>query len=317
MLNHYLQMVQRFVGYDEHQDLYNPDDLIEFINIARAEVAAQGQCIRGLTSPSGGIIQGVVNTGGSGYTSPSVSISVPDLPPGSLPAPFGQQAQALAQQIGGVVSDVAIEVGGSGYYAPSGSIVDPTGSGATVSFQTNPVTTTQAGQEVYRFSDIDLSGQPGVGSILTVLSINLIWGNWQWELSRCSLSKYMALIRQFTTNFLAPPVWAAKVGQGTMGSFMLYPIPDTNYPMLFDCIFLPMDLDDDLQFEPIPKPWTKAVPYYAAHLALLSQAAKVPQLLPLANQYFNEKTGGLFGTMMRRARAFSDPGWSTSFYGRG
>jgi len=126
----------------------------------------------------------------------------------------------------------------------------------------------------------------------------------------------MALIRQFTTNFLAPPTWCCQYGQGVDGSLKLYPIPDQNYPMIWDCLCLPSDLQSDLDYEAIPAPWTRAVPYYAAHLTLLSQSARVPQLKGLADSYFNEKTGGLFNTMMKRARAFSQPGYTSSFYGR-
>ncbi len=86
--------------------------------------------------------------------------------------------------------------------------------------------------------------------------------------------------------------------------------------MIWDCLCLPSDLSSDYDLEVIPKPWTKAVPYYAAHLALLSQSAKVPQFKGLADSYYNERTGGLFGSMMRRARAFSEPGYTSSHYGR-
>ena len=315
-LYRYLAQVQRLIGYDEHQALYNVDDLCEFVNIARSEVAAQGQCIRVLTPCAGAIYQLNVVAPGVNYSNPLVTISAPDAPSGSLPYPQGAQATATVQQIGGQISGGFINFGGAGYFQPTATIIDPTGTGAIVQPVVVPINQTNYAQEEYPFSGVALAPFPGVGSILSVRSVSFVWNNWQWSASRVSFSKYQALIRQYVSSFFAPPVWCCQFGQGSNGTLKLYPLPDQSYQMQFDALCLPLDLIDDTSYEAIPEPWTKAVPYYAAHLALLSRAAEVPQMLPLANQYFNEKTGGLFGVHMRRARAFSQPGQVSSFYGR-
>ena len=315
-LYRYLAQVQRLIGYDEHQGLYNIDDLAEFVNIARGEVAAQGQCIRRKTPSSGAIYQLNVVAPGVGYSNPLVTISAPDAPSGSLPYPLGAQATATVQQIGGQISGGFINFGGAGYFQPTATIIDPTGTGAIVQPVVVPINQTMYGQEEYPFSGVSMAPFPGVGQILAVRSVTFTWGNEQWSLTNVSFSRYQAQIRRYTSSFFAPPGVCCQFGQGTEGTLLLYPFPDQSYQMVWDTTCLPLDLIDDTSFEAIPPPFDKAVPYYAAHLALLSRAAEVPQMLPLANTYFNEKTGGLFGAHMRRARAFSQPGQVSSFYGR-
>ena len=55
-LYRYLMDVQRLVGFDETQAIFNISDLHDFVNTARDEVAAQGQCVRLLPKVSGGIL---------------------------------------------------------------------------------------------------------------------------------------------------------------------------------------------------------------------------------------------------------------------
>jgi hypothetical protein len=312
----YMQQLQRLIGYDEHQALYNPDDLIEFINIARRETAAQGQCIRRLSPAQGSIGTLEIIEPGAGYTNPTLSISTPDAPSGSPPYPAGLQATGVVQQIGGQLVTAGLTVGGAGYFQPAVTINDPTGAGGVIQANVAGVWATAFGQEEYFFSDIPLSGFAGVWTPLAIRSVSFNWNNWQWSASRLSFSKYQALIRQYVASFYAPPVWCCQFGQGIDGTYKLYPLPDQPYSQSVDCICLPFDLFDDTTYEAIPQPWRHAVPFYAAHLCLLSKAAEVPQMLPLASTYFNEKSGGLFQVAMRRARAFSQPGYASSYYGR-
>lgn len=316
MLYDYLKRVQILVGYDQNETFYNIEDLTAFINTARQEVAAQGQCIRLLTPCQGSILTLTVTKGGHGYTAPTLSISVPDAPSGSLPYPSGAQATGTLQQIGGVLTNASVNFGGGGYFAPNVTISDPTGTGGAVTAQVSPLNQALYSQEEYQFAGINLTPFPGIGAILAVRSVSFIWNQWQWTASRVSFSKYQALIRQYVSTFFAPPVWLCQFGQGVAGSIKIYPLPDQSYQMQWDVSCLPLDLVDDTSYEAIPDPWRVAVPYYAAHIALLGRAAEIPQLLPLAQSYFNEKTGGLFGTHMRRARAFSQPGVPSSAYGR-
>jgi hypothetical protein len=312
----YLQETSRLIGMDEHQALFNIDDIINWVNIARAEVAAQGQCIRRLSPAQASIMTLTVENPGVNYTNPTLKISTPDAPSGSPPNPAGLQAQGVCMAIGGQIATAGLTVGGDGYFQPSVTVNDPTGTGAVITAQVGPVWQTNFGQEEYLFSDIPLGGFAGVQSVLAIRSVSFNWNNWQWSASRVSFSKYMGLIRQYVASFYAPPVWCCQFGQGVDGSYKLYPLPDQPYSMSVDCMCLPYDLTDDTSYEAIPQPWRRAVPFYAAHLCLLSKAAEIPQMLPLANTYFNDRGGGLFQVHMRRARAFSQPGYPSSQYGR-
>lgn len=49
----------------------------------------------------------------------------------------------------------------------------------------------------------------------------------------------------------------------------LYPLPNSLYQWEVDCLCLPIDLEDDEDFEALPDPWTDAVPFYAAWLSFL------------------------------------------------
>src|SRR5215469_3609471 len=174
---------------------------------------------------------------------------------------------------------------------------------------------TQFNQEVYSFSQIPIQSMPGLQSVLSIRSIQVIWTSWAWTVARCSFSKYQALIKQYVNQFQAPPIWCCQFGQGVDGTVHLFPRPDQVYQLVFDFSALPIDLIDALSVETIPDPWRNAVQFYAAHLALLSKASLQPAFMPLALQYFNSKDGGMFATHMRRARAFSQPGVVSSYYG--
>jgi hypothetical protein len=308
----------RLLGRDETQDEWNPDDIIRWINIARGEVAKQGQCIRLLSPISGSILTLQVTNPGAGYTAPTLAISAPDSPNGYLPYPAGAQATGTVAHIGGQISNASVNFGGSGYFQPTATVHDPTGVGAVVVPTVTPINATSFNQEVYRFADVPISASPGVQAILSVRSVAILWSNWQWTIARTSFSRYQAVIRQYVNSYNAPPVWAAQFGQGVNGTLHLFPRPDQVYQMQWDCLCLPNDLVTDQDYEAIPDPWRAAVPYYAAHLGLLSKASIQPQFMSLASAYFNGKPGdgGFFGLHMRRSRAYAEPGVASSFYGR-
>jgi len=311
----YMQATQRLLS-DEVQAVYSLDDLENYIQQGREEVAMQGQCIRRTTPISGSIMALQVVNPGSGYTNPTIQISPPDSPQGLLPYPTGAQATGTLQQIGGQISNGSVSFGGSGYYAPAATVVDPTGTGAVVQPIVSPVSQTTYGQETYQFADFPMSMYPGVGPIFAARSVSVQWTQWQYSISFVSFSKYQALVRQYVSSFFAPPVIGCQFGQGTDGSFKLYPLADQNYQLTLDALCLPLPLLDDQSPEAIPDPFTRAVPYYAAHLALLGRASMFPQYSQLAMAYFNPKDGGLFGMYLRRACAFTQPGRVSSFYSR-
>lgn len=304
-LDKYLQQTQRFIR-DQQQVLINPDDLTEYVNRARREVAMRTQSIRILTPVSGEITDITITNAGSNYTDPQVIIAPPDAPGGMTPYPGGAQAIATAQQIGGMLSDVGVTFGGDGYFQPQVWIEDPTGEGAELQAHTVPLLVTQGHQEVYPFSAVPLQRFPGVAEIFAVKSISFIYANYRYSIPVFPFSVYQAYVRIYPQQYLYVPTAGAQFGQGVNGSVFLYPIPSHVYQMEWDTFCLPVDMADDQTFEAIPKPWTDAVPYFAAHLAYLEL-----QNLNAAEYYLK-----LYDTMVHRYSAYSRPGRAINPYGR-
>lgn len=264
----YLQQTQRFLR-EQKQEFINPDDLISYVNRARREMALRTQCIRRLTPSSAQVISADITAAGSGYTNPTVTISEPDFPSGYGRYPSGLQATGIATLIGDTVSDIAIQEGGSGYFQPVVEITDPTGTGATATLNVGPINLLLQGQEVYNFSDIDLTGNPGCQSVFYVRSVAIIYANYRYTIPIYAFSEYQAKIRQYPFQYQYVPSFGSFFGQGVDGSLYVYPLPSQTYQMEWDCLCLPSDLTSNQSVEVIPDPWTDAVPYFAAHLAML------------------------------------------------
>lgn len=304
MLHQYLKTLQGFVR-DRAQQNLNPEDLIEYINRARREIALRTQCIRILTPIAGQIESVDVVDPGSGYTAPVVTISPPDAPNGAPPYPGGAQATALAQQVGGQITNVSMKFGGDGYFQPAATITDPTGTGAILQPVVTPISATQGQQEVYSFASIPLAQFPGVGAVFWVQSISIIYSSWRYSLLCYSFSEYQKM-RQYPRQYLYVPAVAGQYGQGTNGSFYLYPIASSPYQMELDCYCLPIDLATDQDVERIAAPWTDAVPIGAAvyayeELQNLNSAA-----------YYQKK----FDDYTHRYSSYARPGRAVNPYGR-
>jgi hypothetical protein len=306
-LNSYLQQTQRLVG-DVKQELFNLDDLKVYVNLAREQVAAEGQCVRWLTPPAAGVASLTPVAVGSGYTTAMVTVAPPDVP--------GITAQATANIVGGEITSYTITNPGSGYLYIPGVTVPGDGSFATAVAALQFTMQAIQEQELYQFSGIPVATlYPGAKSILAILSVAIIWQNIRYTANQLSFSQFQAMVRSYTNpNFLYTPFWFTQYGQGDAGSFYIYPVPDQNYPMELDTLLLPADLNSDADIELIPNPWRAAVPFYAAYLALLT-TNETPRV-SLAFRYFNETNGGMFNLMMRRARSFSQPRLVSSWYGR-
>src|ERR1700722_2144646 len=268
-LNEYLQQTQRFLR-EKRQDLVNPQDLVVYINRARREVAMRTQCLRVLTNSSAPVVTASVVAGGIGYSnSPTITITPPDFPSGAGATPLGAQATASAIVTSGSIAAVDIMYGGSGYFQPVATITDATGTGASVTLQTGPVNVLTAGKEVYNFSDIDLTGNPGIGAIFAIRSVSVLYANYRYSLPKYDFSTYQAMIRQYPYQYQYVPTFCSQFGQGTSGSLYFYPLPSQTYQFELDAYGLPSDLKTNLDFDPIPDPWTDAVSYFAAHLGML------------------------------------------------
>lgn len=302
----YTRQVQRFIR-DGKQELVDFEDIVDYCNQARREVAMRAQCVRRFPPISAPIISAAILNGGTDYTNPTVEISTPDVPGGQLLNPNGAQAVGVATQSGGVINNVYITYGGDGYYQPVIQIKDPTGTGAEIQPNIGPILTANPYQEVYNFSDVDLSVFPGVESIYAVLSVNLIYANGRYSVLVYSFSQYQAMIRQYGPgNYFYIPCMGAQYGRGAGGSFYLYPPASQSLSMEWDCVCLPSPLTSDNDYEAIPDPWTDAVPFYAAHLAFLE----------LQNHNNSRAFLERFDERMHRFGAYALPGRAISPYGR-
>lgn len=67
-----------------------------------------------------------------------------------------------------------------------------------------------------------------------------------------------------------PPTIFARLQPGILGTLWVAPIPDFAYTLAIDAVAYPVDLVDNTTAEALQYPWTEAVAYYAAYLALLS-----------------------------------------------
>ena len=138
---------------------------------------------------------------------------------------------------------------------------------------------TMPGQEVYPFSAWKAQVQqqmPGAKDILAVRSVSIAIGvgGWKPMWRRIVWTDFQARFRIYNRTFygtVSEPGWWAQYGEGQDGKLYLAPIPGQAQPMELDLSCIPMPLLTDDDPEPIPYPWTDAVSYWAAVLALLQQ----------------------------------------------
>jgi hypothetical protein len=161
--------------------------------------------------------------------------------------------------------------------------------------------TTDLGSREYDFDD-DITGlNPWVQSVVHVrrVTINTVTGGqsmlnthaWPWF-------DYFYINNPNPPNG-APARWA-QYGQGVTGTIWVDPIPDSAYILNADCVCVPIKLIDDTTVEGIPYPWTDAIPYFAAYLALLS--AQAPARTADADRMLAR-----YEEFVQRARQFSNP----------
>jgi hypothetical protein len=294
MLYEYQQRTQLHLK-DLSQVKYSTDDLRRWINQARNWVCGQSQCLRAI-SPINGHVSGItLLTGGNNYLNPTVQISSPNLYggvqatatavatgvgaslqfSGSGPITF-QGAGNIAWngvQGAGPITKVTLTGGGSGYTVPPNVSFTGGGTGATAIATIAGAWTTQVQQEVYPFSALNSliqAAYPGFQSIIAVQSVAVAWGAWKPVLQWIPWSLMQAYLRSLTPNVQNQPIYASKYGQGVNGSIYIYPVPSQILSMEWDCYCIPTPLVDDTTFEPIPYPWTEAVPFMAAYYGYLN-----------------------------------------------
>ena len=158
-----------------------------------------------------------------------------------------------------------------------------------------------SGQRVYPFSAIAL-GSPSSG-IKDVFKVSTAW----YQIASGQIWFRPRSFEWFSLYSLnnpvpasgPPKVWS-QYGQGVNGTIYIDPLPNFSYVCPIDTVCQPIDLVDDTTVEAIPFPFTDAVPYFAAYLALLS--AQAP-----ARQADGDKMLQRYSEFKDRARRYSTP----------
>jgi hypothetical protein len=319
VLQYYLTQLQTLLGTSSTQ-LYSQAQLTTAINEARNQVSMRAQCVRCLTPVSGPISNLSLTSSGSGYVSaPQVVITGPDFPSGFLPNPQGLQATATCTISGGAVNTITLISTGTGYFAPAISF---TGGSAAVSATATAVisniTATVQGQEQYPYSyflnALQLNtAYSGIQSIVAVKSIAYVWGTFRYVRIQPSFSKYQAMVRTWSQAYQDIPSFAAQYGQGTNGTFFMYPVANAAYQFEADCFCMPVPLVDDTTYEAIPPPWQDCVQYYAANKCLLG-VGRYDDAMRMSND--DPRAPGLFQQQMVIARKAAEQGNTQNWYGR-
>lgn len=303
MLFEYQKTIQRLVR-DQSQKLLSPDDLVSYINRARRLVATETQCVRMVPPTQGSISSITITNPGAFYTSPTLTFSQPDSPPGTKTNPQGVLATGTIGLSGGTISTITLTNPGGGYFQPVATITDVTGSGGALSISTSATNNLAPFQEIYSFSDAPLP--TGISAILDVIDVAIIFSNQRYSPRYYPFSVYQAKIRSFPNQYYYVPAVYTKLTQGTSGSLYFYPVPSQPYQCEWDCVCLPSDLASDTDTEVIPPPWQDAVPFYALHLAYLEM-----QNFNAARMYLE-----LYDNLKRRQSAGARTWKTTNFYGR-
>ena len=157
---------------------------------------------------------------------------------------------------------------------------------------------TVVGQRTYNLSGID-SFVTGISGALRVedLAVNVAGGQRPLIARGIAYFRYYYLSNPVPVNGL-PMRWA-RLAEGASGTFIIDPPPDQIYTLQARCACLPINLVNDTTTESIPYPWTDAIPYYAAYLALLS--AQSPARQADAMRYFN-----IYEEFVTRGRTYAN-----------
>jgi hypothetical protein len=102
----------------------------------------------------------------------------------------------------------------------------------------------------------------------------IIGGAWKPTWRRIVFTDFQARFRIYGRTFmgiLSEPGWWTQYGEGASAQIYLAPIPTAALPMEADLTVVPQPLMTDSDYDPIPYPWTDAVPYWAAVMCLLQQ----------------------------------------------
>jgi hypothetical protein len=126
---------------------------------------------------------------------------------------------------------------------------------------------------VYPFSSISVGSGYNSANYSSPLNVRTMWylvgGGQKWIRPRPFGWFSLYQLNNPVPQNGAPQVWS-QMGQGVSGTIFISPIPNQNYVLNLDTVWLPAPLASDATIEIIPYPWTDAVPYFAAYLGYLS-----------------------------------------------
>lgn len=139
--------------------------------------------------------------------------------------------------------------------------------------------------------------QAGTGPAIAVLNISVPWGTYTPTMDHYSFSEFQAYFRLFSGTVSGFPECWAQLGDAQSGTVYFFPIPGQAFASLWDCAHTVAPLNTDSDPEAIPYPFTDAVPYFAAYLALVNA------------QRYNEAKAALtvFTMFMKSARSSVNP----------
>lgn len=268
--------------HDTSGQLYQLSDITSYINTARSQLALEAECVRFLYGVDGLYLTGTFTLG-----SPVITVVSPVV---GTQVVVGQTIIS-PNVIGGAVV-TAIDTG-----ANTITLSNNATAGAVASqFQLTPsyAINTQVNQEIYPLPQNVNTGQ-GIKDVIAVKSITVNWGAGGGSnapmLQYWDFTTYQAYLRYYGQTGLGgqPCVWTRY-----QNNVLIRPVASSVYPMQWDTICSVIDLTDDNTPEAIPYPFTDAIPYYAAYLALFnSQRAGDAQMMLEEYEKF-----------ARRARAF-------------
>ena len=121
--------------------------------------------------------------------------------------------------------------------------------------------TLQTGVDLYHLTDLANK------ATYDVININLIWGNIRTPMNQSSKVELDARARALLMSNGVPDTWA-RHGQNDI---YFGPKPSLPYATEWDCAVIAPTLLIPEDNDPVPYPWTKPVPYYAAWLAKMNE----------------------------------------------
>lgn len=257
-LSQYLTQTQLLL-HDNSGTLYNQASVTGYINIARSQLALDAECVRFLYG-----VDGLYLTGTFAAGSPIVT-AVVGLPSSVL---TGNQQTVVSPNVVAGSTIASFDAGAATITLNQNATVSQVGA----TFQVTPSFNNNTGvnQEFYPLPQ-SLSPLTGVRAAIGVKSVSVNWGqgggSQQPMLRYWAFSVYQAYFRYYGQTGLQgqPCVWTRY-----QNNILIRPVASSVYPMQWDCICSVVDLVDDSTVEAIPYPFTDAVPYYAAYMALLN-----------------------------------------------